>query len=102
MADVARELGVSIGRIQQVVNPSSQVRRYIRKKANGKCQNCGLAISYLGQIHDPQGRCAELDGYDEVGDLILLCVYCHRLAHTSDPHQVRQATRQTVKNAVRQ
>lgn len=81
---IGESLGISRQRIQQLLSPPKHIRDIVLNRAGGRCQNCGLIIGRSGHIHH-QG--SKEEDYNDVGNLQLLCITCHRKAHNESGRQ---------------
>ncbi len=77
---IGTALGVSRQRIQQILSPPTAVRNMVVERAGGLCQDCGVGVGYSGHVHHKYG--AE-ENYNDLFNLQLLCLSCHRKAHPS-------------------
>jgi endogenous inhibitor of DNA gyrase (YacG/DUF329 family) len=82
---IGEKAGVSRQRIQQILSPPSGVRELIVGKYHGLCQDCGIYVGNSGHIHHI-GNNGE--NYNDIENLELLCVSCHRRKH-KDPSKER-------------
>ena len=79
--EIAVKAGVSVPRVQQLLSPPRAVRNIVYKRANGKCQSCGILVrGRSGHIHHA-GNHNEEEDYNDVDNLQLLCPSCHKTAH---------------------
>ena len=76
---IAEASGISRQRVQQLLSPPKAIRDIVVKRADGKCQSCGLLIGKSGHIHH-EGE-GETEDYDDIENLRLLCISCHRKKH---------------------
>ena len=76
---IADKAGVSRQRIQQVISPPKAIRDYIIAKYDGMCAKCGLIVGKPGHVHHNIGNG---ENYNDIDNLELLCISCHRVAHT--------------------
>lgn len=95
-AEIGKEFGISRQRIQQLLSPPPAIERFIKNRAQGKCENCGLD-SPKGHIHHRTATGTTSEDYNDIPNLQLLCASCHRLAHgiyvePPDPKQLRCPT----------
>ena len=79
-AEIGKRLNLSRQRVQQLLQPSREVRDYVVAKYSGKCALCGLFVGKSGHIHHK--KTAE-ENYNDVENLELLCISCHRCIHNS-------------------
>lgn len=79
---IAERLGVSRQRIQQLISPPPAITNFVRNRANGLCQQCGIQVA-SGHIHHKGSSGLEPDRYNDLANLQYLCVSCHRIAHLS-------------------
>ena len=78
---IANKAGVSRQCIQQIISPPPYIRRYIVKKYNGFCLNCGIYVGSNGHIHH---KGTEEEDYEDRENLVLLCPSCHRKEHKGE------------------
>ena len=78
-ASIAKLAGVSRQRIHAQLSPSRQIRDYVNHKFGGACNRCGLWVGKSGHVHHFLD--AYQDEYNEIDNLELLCLSCHRKAH---------------------
>ena len=86
---IACKAGVSRQRIQQILSPPAQIRKFIRKKYQDKCADCGIFVGSSGHIHHKDDHDED---YNDIDNLELLCISCHRRKHyyTNPPDIERQ------------
>jgi len=70
--------GVSRQRIQQLLCPPKNIREFVINKFGGRCNRCNIFVGESGHIHH-NGNNSET--YNDVENLELLCIGCHRRAH---------------------
>ena len=75
---IATSAGISRQRVQQLLSPPKAIRDVVVRKAEGKCQACGIKVGRSGHVHHNGDA---VDSYNELENLQLLCVSCHRGAH---------------------
>lgn len=78
-AAIGKELGISRQRVQQLISPSKYIRNVVVKRANNRCQRCEVILDGSGHIHH-KGN--EDEDYNDIDNLELLCISCHRIAHS--------------------
>jgi len=79
-AEIGAHLDLSRQRVQQLIRPPRAIYEAVKSRAEGKCEDCGVAIQG-GHVHhknDPG-----LD-YNALENLLYLCASCHPKRHT-DP-----------------
>ena len=76
--NIGKQAGISRQRVQQLLSPPPVIRRMVVAKANGECQYCGLTVGQSGHVHHNGDA---FDTYDDIENLELLCISCHRKAH---------------------
>jgi DNA-binding CsgD family transcriptional regulator len=76
--DIGKKLNISGQRVQQILSPPAYIRNLVCQKADGKCQVCGKFVGDSGDVHH---NGYDFENYDEVQNLTLLCISCHRKAH---------------------
>lgn len=77
-AQIAKKVGISRQRVQQLLSPPKAIRDYVVRKYNGLCQDCGLIVGKSGHVHHQNGNSED---YNDIENLILLCISCHRKRH---------------------
>ena len=75
---IADKAGISRQRVQQLLSPPSYVRKLVKKRANDKCQKCGLLLGQSGHVHHVGNK---EEDYNDVDNLLYLCPSCHRKEH---------------------
>lgn len=81
---IAKEFGVSRQRIQQLIAPPKIIRDVVIKRAQGRCQDCGILVNNQGHVHHREN---DTGNYNDSGNLRLLCISCHRKAHNETGNQ---------------
>ena len=94
---IGDKMGLSRQRIQQLLSPPSSIRRYITKKANGRCELCGVLVGKAGHIHH-RGDKSNGEDYDDIANLQLLCLSCHSREHMSTD-EIKEKISRGVLNA---
>jgi Homeodomain-like domain-containing protein/HNH endonuclease len=77
---IADKVGVSRQRIQQIVRPPIQIVNMLKKRANGRCENCGI-VPRNAHVHHTEKIAALPKTLDSIEFLLYLCPSCHRRAH---------------------
>lgn len=77
---VAKAFSISRQRVQQILEPPVQIRNAVIRRAEGKCENCGIMVGYGGHVHHLNGNDLE---YSDISNLQLLCPTCHRWIHSN-------------------
>ena len=75
---IGDKLGISRQRAQQITSPRPHIRRIIVEKARGECESCGIYVGKSGHVHHKDGNG---DDYNDIENLQLLCLACHRVKH---------------------
>jgi len=78
---IANLAGISRQRVQQLLSPPKAIRDFVVNKYAGRCDNCSLYIGRRGHVHH-KANDGEL--YNDIENLQLLCLSCHRKAHKND------------------
>jgi len=78
--EIGKELGVSRQRAQQLLRPPIAIYHSVRRKAQYKCENCGVRIN-SGHVHHRKCLGLTPDDYNDFGNLQYLCAQCHGEAH---------------------
>ena len=81
-AEIARKVGVSRQRVQQILAPPKPVRDEVIARAEGRCESCGVEVGKSGHVHHGAAEHRDGDWYNQIERLQLLCVGCHRNAHS--------------------
>jgi hypothetical protein len=76
--EISNEAGISRQRVQQLLSPPPKIKSLIYKKFDGRCNRCGIIVGQSGHIHH-NGEMIET--YNDIDNLELLCISCHRKAH---------------------
>lgn len=81
--EIAEEAGVSRQRVQQMLSPPKEVSLYVHAKFSGRCADCGVqAKGANGHVHHRSTE-TEVDEYNDLDNLELLCPGCHRTKHAA-------------------
>lgn len=75
---IATEANISRQRVQQILSPPKEIREYILVKYKGRCARCGIYVGKSGHIHHEN---TQDENYNDINNLELLCISCHRSAH---------------------
>ena len=86
-SQIAKELNISRQRVQQIISPPKELRDYIVKKYSGLCAKCGIQVNRAGHIHHTSSTD---ENYNDIDNLILLCLSCHRAEHKGDSQKRRE------------
>ena len=78
-AEIGTQLGVSRQRAQQLIRPPREIYEIIKKRANGRCEECATEIAN-SQLHHRQAD-RELSAFNEIENLQYLCRSCHTTKH---------------------
>lgn len=81
--EIAVRAGISRQRVQQLLSPPTAVRNYVVEKYGGKCKSCGIYVGTSGHVHHTDS--SVLEDYNDMDNLELLCLGCHRRAHINEP-----------------
>ena len=79
--DIANRAGISRQRVQQLLSPPPKIRQFVLDKYDDRCNRCGVYVGYSGHVHH-NGDNPET--YNDINNLELLCLSCHRKAHFYD------------------
>ena len=77
--EIAKILGISPPRAQQLIRPPKAIYDMIKLRAHGCCEACGIAITRGGHLHHKEIQ-QEITWNDPV-HLMYLCPSCHRRYH---------------------
>lgn len=80
-AEIARRMGVSRQRVQQIVAPPKPIRDQVVARADGKCESCGVDVGKSGHVHHGAPGHKDGDWYNQIDRLQLFCVGCHKRVH---------------------
>lgn len=78
---IGERAGVSRQRVQHLLSPPSSIRKFVIEKYEGECNRCGLIVGISGHVHHAGD---EVDTYNDITNLELLCMACHRAAHKGE------------------
>ena len=84
---IADKAGISRQRVQQLLSPPTAVKRIVVARANSRCQECDIFVGQSGHCHHTGGK---EENYNDIDNLQLLCVSCHRKAHSLMPDNVKE------------
>jgi hypothetical protein len=76
---IGANLHISRQRVHQLIAPPKRVRDKIVRLAGGQCHNCGIQVNGSGHVHHIS---CQGENYNDIGNLQLLCLSCHRKAHS--------------------
>lgn len=76
--EIGKNLSVSRQRAQQLTRPSAEVYRQVRERVDSKCELCGVTLR-SGHVHHKRVE-GSLD-YNDLDNLMYLCISCHRIVH---------------------
>lgn len=80
--EIADLAGITRQRVQQIAAPPVPIARYIRKKFNYRCNECGILLGNDGgHIHHKNNKLIE--DFNDIDNLMLVCPSCHRKIHGS-------------------
>ena len=94
---IGKEAGISRQRVQQILSPPSEIRKIIVSKAKGRCQRCGIIVGNAGHVHHNGD---EVDTYNDIPNLELLCISCHRKSHSDDPRESPSTSATIIRNMI--
>ncbi len=75
-AEIGKAMGISRQRAQQLIRPSADIYNFVRRRAESRCQDCGIEL-VSGHVH----HLNQVDNYNDPDNLMYLCVSCHAIAH---------------------
>ena len=78
-SQIADRALVSRQRVCQILQPPAAVRRWLRVRYNDACASCGILLNGHGHVHHA-GNGPE-ENFNDLENLILLCIGCHRTLH---------------------
>lgn len=77
-AQIGAAVGLSRQRVQQLLSPPSAIRKLVVAKYGSSCARCGL----VGRSHHVHHKGSNNgDTWNDVQNLVLLCIACHGRAH---------------------
>lgn len=82
-AEIGQLLGVSRQRAQQLTRPEPSIERLVRKRADNRCEQCTVPLS-KGHIHHRGTVGIEAENFQDVTNLMYVCVSCHARLHWTD------------------
>ena len=79
------------------------IAAYVKRRANGCCQLCGLPAPFCDANGDPYLECHHIDwlskgGEDSVDNCAALCPNCHRKMHILDDPEDRKRLKASLNN----
>ena len=77
---ISRSFNLTRQRVQQILSPPRQIKEFIFGKYNNCCSECGLFVGRSGHIHHIGNNGED---YQDIDNLKLLCISCHRKAHNN-------------------
>jgi hypothetical protein len=80
--EIGLKAGISPQRVQQLLSPPAPIRSFVVAKYKGRCNRCGVLVGRSGHIHHEGDLNTE--NYNDIENLELLCIACHRGAHKID------------------
>jgi len=78
--EIGKRMNFSRQHAQQLVRPPKRIYDLIKKRAGGKCENCGIPVS-AGHIHHMTVASPSLENFNDKRRLRYLCPSCHATAH---------------------
>lgn len=76
-AYIAKVVGVSRQRVQQLIKPPIRILNLLRKRSHNKCEHCELPLRLGdGHVHHLTGHA----DFNRLANLEYLCRSCHRKA----------------------
>lgn len=82
-----REIGVLMGfsrqRAQQLTLPPKGMYMIVKKRAEGRCEDCKVPIDH-GQLHHIKKQ----ENYNDLSNLAYLCCSCHKIRHVRNGDHV--------------
>ncbi len=92
---IATAVGLSRQRVQQILSPPVAIRVQVVEAARGACQLCGIFVGGSGHVHHQLAKGVVVDDYNDIKNLRLLCISCHRLEHSYGPEVPKHIQRMT-------
>ena len=81
--EISEKMGISRQRVQQLVRPVAPVYSFVRKRANSKCEKCGIEIR-SGNVHHKRETGLSESEFNSIDNLEYLCVGCHMAIPAKD------------------
>ena len=78
---IGKTLHVSRQYAQQLTSPPKAIRDRVINLAHSKCEKCQVHIGSNGQVHHKKAKNLEEEVYNDLENLQLLCLACHRRSH---------------------
>ena len=78
--EIGGRFHISRQRVQQILSPSTVIRRIVVKHYNGACASCGLHVGNKGHIHHKSSN-DTFEAYNDLDNLELFCLSCHMQQH---------------------
>lgn len=95
---IANKANVTRQRIQQVLSPPMEIRDFVAKKYGNRCADCGIYVGKSGHIHHE--NLDDEERYDNINNLRLLCISCHRKKHEKPPQFKCRYCNQPIKSGL--
>ena len=80
-AEIGAIMGCSRQGVQQLVRPPKPIYEFVKERANGQCQGCGIKLEN-GHIHHRTSNV--YDDYNDINNLIYVCIPCHQTGHATE------------------
>lgn len=83
-AAIAKKVGLSRQRVQQIVRPPKPIYDAVKARAHGKCESCEIHIQD-GHVHHIEADGRTVETFNDLHNLLYLCPACHRRMHAAGP-----------------
>jgi len=78
---IGDQFNVSRQRVQQILSPPKYIRDIVIRRDGERCSLCGIIVGQSGHIHHKDTTNGE--NYEDIENLQLLCISCHRKKHST-------------------
>jgi DNA-binding CsgD family transcriptional regulator len=78
--EIGEKCGISRQRVEQLLSPPWKLAAFIRSRAAGKCEVCGVILRH-GHLHHINNDNLTPDQFNDLVNIKYLCLSCHRREH---------------------
>lgn len=78
--EIGKRMGFSRQHAQQLVRPPARIFDAVKRRAQGKCENCRIPVT-AGHIHHMKVASPTIENFNDKRRLRYLCPSCHMIAH---------------------
>ncbi len=78
---IGNKCGVSRQRVEQILSPPEHIMTRVRKRAQRRCESCGVLIQRGAHLHHNNSDKIEPARYNDIDNILYLCCSCHRRKH---------------------